>query len=56
MIPEASARVPGTGAHACARRRCRYPVPMHEDEDDDAALFRAAVGKVVPLRQPRPAA
>lgn len=24
---------------------------MHEDEDDDATLFRAAVGKVVPLRK-----
>lgn len=31
---------------------------MHEDEEDPAALFRAAVGKVAPLRkpaQPRPA-
>ncbi|ADV26644.1 Smr protein/MutS2 [Pseudoxanthomonas suwonensis 11-1] len=29
--------------------RLRYPAPMHE-EDDDSALFRAAVGKVDPLR------
>ncbi len=25
---------------------------MHEDEEDDAELFRAAVGKVAPLRRP----
>src|SRR5690606_31426378 len=32
-----------------SRMRLRYPAPMHE-EDDDSALFRAAVGKVDPLR------
>jgi len=32
--------------------RLRYPVPMHEDEEDPAALFRSAVGKVQPLRKP----
>jgi DNA-nicking Smr family endonuclease len=32
-----------------------YPVRMQED-DEDAALFRAAIGKVAPLRTPAPAA
>ena len=29
---------------------------MHEDEEDPAALFRAAIGKVAPLRKPGQAA
>ena len=27
---------------------------MHDDEEDPAALFRAAVGEVAPLRRPAP--
>jgi len=44
----------GSAAHPAALaapRRGGYPASMHED-DDDAALFRAAVGKVDPLRAP----
>lgn len=53
MIPDAPPPV-----RACMADRRRYPVPMSrpEDESDDAALFRAAVGEVKPIRAATPVA
>lgn len=39
--------------HGCTLDRRRYPVRMpHPEDEDDAALFRAAIGEVKPIRAP----
>lgn len=60
MIPDACRAVPRRMQRACADRRGRYAVGMARPDDDtldddDAALFRAAIGPVTPLRAPPPA-
>ncbi len=42
---------------ACLRLRARYAVQMsYPDDEDDAALFRSAIGEVTPIRPVEPAA
>lgn len=51
--------MPALPVAICATARAGYAVPMSQPEDedaDDAALFRAAIGEVKPIRQPQPAA
>ncbi len=53
MIPDAVR----ANRYGCTPHGQRYPVRMsHPEDEDDAALFRAAVGKVKPIRAPAAAA
>ncbi len=58
MIPDRSPRLPPGFRHLRAAACAGYAVRMSHSEDDDpddAALFRAAIGEVKPIRQPQPA-